>query len=124
MDINSPLHERVTIYFDNGYRSLRALKKFRQAEIILELPRTVVTEPDMYSIEVLPGIHLDCSDSPAGALNHSCDPNASVRRNHVIAWRCIEEGEEITIDYKKTETDLAVPFDCNCKSKYCRGRIE
>lgn len=119
-----PQHERVTVYYENGFRSLRALKDFHQGEPILELPQTALTGPDMYSIEVLPGIHVDCSQSPAGAMNHSCSPNAAIRKNRVVAWACIREGEEITIDYKRTEQNIAAPFNCRCGSKNCRKRIE
>jgi len=118
-----PLHERVSIFFGEGQRSLVALKDFHQGEVIIELPQATLNGPDMYSIEVLPGIHVDCSFSPAGAINHSCDPNAAVRKNYIVAWNCIKEGDQITLDYKRTEHKLAAPFDCKCGSKKCRGRI-
>lgn len=118
------LYERVSVHFENGSRSLRALKRFRQGECIIDIPQTTQHEPDMYSIEVSPGIHVDCSQSQVGAINHSCEPNAAVKKNVIIAWSCIEPGDEIRIDYKKTEQKLAVPFDCDCGSKNCIGRIE
>ncbi len=121
---STPLYERVSVHFENGSRSLRALRRFRQGEYILDLPQTTVPNPDMYSLEVSPGIHLDCSSAQIGATNHSCEPNAAVRKGALVAWSCINEGDEITIDYKKTENKLAAPFDCNCKAKNCRGRIE
>lgn len=117
-------HEKVEVFYDNGYRTLRALKDFHQGEYILDLPSVTLTAPDRLSIEVLPGIHVDCAQSPAGAINHSCEPNAAVRKGSIIAWACIKRGDEIKIDYKKTEQNLAVPFDCNCGSKNCRGWIK
>lgn len=119
-----PLHEKVEVYFDKGYRSLRASKNFRQGEYILDLPTEVLSTPDKYSIEVLPGIHVNCTNSPAGAINHSCDPNAAVKKGSILAMSCIKAGDFITIDYKRTEDKLAAPFDCICGSKNCRGRIE
>lgn len=105
-------------------RAIYATEKIRMGETIMDLPQVGQSDPDMYSIEISPGIHVDCSGSYVGALNHACDPNAAVRRGAIIAWKCIEPGDEITIDYKKTESKLAAPFNCMCGSKFCRGRIE
>ncbi len=124
MQTRIPLHERVSVHYESGYKSLRALKRFHQGEYIIDLPVDAMAEPDMYSLEVIPGVHIDCSRSQVGSINHSCDPNAAVRKGAIVAWSCINEGDQITIDYKKTETKLAVPFDCTCGSKNCRGRIE
>lgn len=109
---------------DNGFRTLRATEKIRMGETIVELPQVSQPNPDKFSIELAPGIHVDCSKSIVGAINHGCEPSAAIRRGNVIAWKCIEPGEDITIDYKKTEQKLAEPFDCQCGSKFCRGRIE
>lgn len=114
----------VDIYIENGYQSLRASKDFRQGEHIVNLPTILIEKPDKYSVEISPGVHVDCSDSPAGAINHSCDPNSAVRKGAIVAWNCIKAGDEITIDYKRTEQRLASPFDCNCGYKNCRGRIK
>jgi hypothetical protein len=119
-DPNNTLEVRM----NNGYQSLYALRNFRQGERILDLPTKVLTTPDKYSLEVIPGIHIDCGYSLAGSINHSCDANASVRGRSIIAWSCIKAGDQITLDYTKTEQKLAEPFDCNCGSKYCKGRIE
>lgn len=105
-------------------RALYATGDFRQGETILNLPTDTMAGPDMFSIEVLPGIHLDCTRHPIGATNHSCNPNAAIRGMNLIAWNCIKAGEQITIDYKRTEQKLAAPFDCFCGTKFCKGRIE
>lgn len=107
-----------------GFRSLHAFEDIRQGETILELPKMVQSNPDIYSIEIAPGVHIDCSESYIGATNHSCEPNAAIRKGRLVAWSCIVSGDEITIDYKRTETKLAAPFDCKCGNKNCLGRIE
>lgn len=122
--VTTPQHENVSVFYYDGYKSLEAIRNFHQGEVILELPQSTMEGPDMYSLEVLPGIHVDCVLSPAGSINHSCDPTAAVRNGRIVAWKCIKEGDEITLDYKKTESKLAAPFDCNCGAKNCRGRIE
>ncbi len=108
----------------SGYRSLHAMRKIRQGETITELPTEVLDKPDMYSIEIMPGVHINCEFSAVGATNHSCAPNAAIKGNRLVAWNCIEPGEEITIDYKRTESKLSAPFDCKCGRLGCRGRIE
>lgn len=95
-------------------RSLIATERIRQGETIVELPTKTVPEPDMYSLEVVPGIHLDCYAHPIGATNHSCKANAAVKDFKLVAWECIKEGDEITIDYRKTETHLSNSFVCRC----------
>jgi hypothetical protein len=115
---------KVATFFEKGHKSLVADQDMRQGETIIELPKIFSFSADRYSIEVYPGIHVVCTDSPVGSINHSCEPNAAVRTDKIIAWNCIKKGEEITIDYKRTETKLSKPFDCKCGSKHCRGRIE
>jgi len=58
-------------------------------------------------------------------INHSCNPNTffhiRLQTNSCLsALRPIRAGEEITVDYDKTEIGgNRVP--CNCKSPNCRG---
>lgn len=114
------------IFFNNTrvQRILKASRRIRQGETIINLPQVPMALPDQFSLEIYPGIHIDCSDSMAGAINHSCAPNAFVKDTRIVAWNCIMPGEEITLDYKATEKTLAVPFDCTCGRLGCRGRIE
>lgn len=57
-------------------------------------------------------------------LNHSCTPNAFALENEIIAFRQIEEGEEITIDYSTTTSDKFWHMDCACKSDKCRKVVK
>lgn len=112
------------IFFDGKQKSLRATRKIRQGEVIISLPQRTRFSPDKYSLEIAPGIHADCEHHMVGAINHSCEPNAALRNMRIVAFSCIERGEQITIDYKRTETQLAQPFDCECGAKNCIGRVE
>lgn len=66
-------------------------------------------------------------------LNHSCEPNAGIRGQIVLAaMRDIAAGEEITFDYatvlssaKHTVGDhrSSYGFDCRCSTPSCRGRV-
>lgn len=99
---------------------LFASRDIALGETIVTLPLTTQSEPDKYSIEASPGVHVSCENSLAGAINHSCIPNAAVKHFRIIAWACIKENEEIKINYKRTEHKLAVPFICRCG--HCNGK--
>lgn len=118
------VNDKVEELYYDGYRMLVAKKDFRQGTYIMDLPVLTLPGPDMYSLEILPGIHIDCSFSAARSINHSCSPNTMVKNNAILAIACIKADDEITLDYKRTENKLAAPFDCNCGAKNCRGRIE
>ena len=55
--------------------------------------------------------------------NHSCDANTRFDGLDVVATRPIAKDEELTLDYSATMTDLSEPFDCNCRSKACKGVV-
>ena len=55
-------------------------------------------------------------------VNHSCDSNSILditNKPKLIAKREIKSGEEITVDYNKTEIK-GEKVPCNCKSKNCK----
>lgn len=116
------MEELAHIECENGYRKLVASKDISMGHTLVVLPLKSLEKPDRLSVEASPGVHIDCTNSLAGAINHSCDPSASVRHFRIIAWRCIKAGEEITIDYRKTEYDMAYPFKCNCCGIMIKGQ--
>lgn len=89
--------------------------------------------PTRYSVQVGPSTHVDLApDVPLEVvldrfywrfMNHSCEPNVTVRGRAVHGLRRIEQWEEITFDYNTTEFDIAEPFDCRCGSARCAGRV-
>lgn len=74
--------------------------------------------------------YLDLAE-PYIFFNHSCDPNAGIRKiGELFALRNIKKGEEITYDYSTTEWTYEKfgkykdwSMECNCKSKKCRGTL-
>jgi len=67
-------------------------------------------------------------DELSRTFNHSCDPNAGVRKvSELFAIRNIKKGEEITYDYSATIgpniPDSLWGMKCLCKSKKCRKTI-
>lgn len=61
---------------------------------------------------------------PERYVNHSCNPNLTVRKNSEYAKRDIEKGEELTSNYRRTTSEsTAKYFVCNCGSKNCKSKI-
>ena len=115
-------YDIARIETEGVYRRLVANVDISLGRTIVLLPQIALEAPDRLSVEATPGVHIDCTNSLAGAINHSCDPNAAVRHFRIIAWRCIKAGEEITIDYNRTEYKMANPFKCNCCGILIRGK--
>ena len=61
---------------------------------------------------------------PAGAANHSCDPNLWWSGDDLVALRDIAAGEELTYDYATGGLAAGTLLRCNCGSTRCRGLIE
>lgn len=60
----------------------------------------------------------------AHLLNHSCDPNVlDYGLEFGIAVRDIDEGAEITCDYRTFISDPVWGFICNCRSGECVGWV-
>ena len=70
---------------------------------------------------------IDAALGGSGAeyINHSCEPNLSVRRihNHMLYFsrRTIRRGEELSDKYRPASEGRPVP--CRCGSPKCRGFI-
>ena len=63
-------------------------------------------------------VHYPKDGLPHG-FNHSCNPNMTDRgRDHLKPLRDIQEGEELTLDYRRD--GFGIRFDCNCPS--CRAK--
>lgn len=61
-------------------------------------------------------------DSISRTFNHSCDPNAALRkRSELFAIKEILKGEEITFDYSSTIAPTEWRMKCGCGSAHCRG---
>jgi SET domain len=60
---------------------------------------------------------------PGCYLNHSCDPSAMRHGVKVFAWRAIEAGEEVTVDYRLNALD-GDSWPCSCGAAVCTGTVE
>jgi hypothetical protein len=117
-------HPRVCVARRHGGYCLLARKAIRPGEHLLTIEGETSDEPNRYSVQVGPGVHVvppaelaPGDDSPRYSwrfLNHSCNPNTALVGRALHALRSIAEGEELTFDYNTTEYDMASPFRCHC----------
>lgn len=60
-------------------------------------------------------------------LNHSCDPSIEFDMSRfearVSRHRALTKGDLLTFFYPSTEEHMVQPFDCNCNTPRCKGRI-
>jgi SET domain-containing protein len=61
-------------------------------------------------------------EPPGCFLNHSCDPSAIRHGVNVFAWKPIEAGQEITIDYRLNAFD-GDSWACRCGASNCTGTV-
>lgn len=112
--------------------ALPARKKLGElgGELIIEREarrRARIVGESIKIVEFGDGTALDATHGggPFGYVNHSCEPNAFMRRHRgrveFYALRPIEAGEELTCDYGETHHDGRLP--CRCGSPKCRGRL-
>jgi hypothetical protein len=60
---------------------------------------------------------------PACYVNHACDPSAVRHGVDVVAFRRIEAGEEVTLDYRIHALD-GDSWPCRCGTESCTGLVE
>lgn len=78
-----------------------------------------------YAYPVSEELFILWDDDPSewAPQNHSCDPNTFFDGLNVLANKNIHKGEELTLDYAQFLDENMEPFDCQCGSSLCRGRI-
>jgi len=61
----------------------------------------------------------------ADQLNHSCDPTLgwTADGTGLVAFRDVEAGEELTVDYATSSTDPQMVVRCHCETYRCRQLV-
>ncbi len=107
-----------------------ALRDFAAGEFIFR--RRLGPPLDAAAIEALPDEdrrhlceldreHSAVLSAPGCYLTHSCEPNAMRSGVRVFAWRAIDAGDEITIDYRLNGFDDTERWPCLCG--HCDGEV-
>ena len=102
--------------------SVVAYRTFQPGDTIAQIDGVEVAFPNPNTLEIN-NKHIEV-DGFVRFLNHSCEPNAHIYHYKVIANKLIKNGEQITIDYLKTESKISKPFHCECGAENCCGWIE
>ena len=115
---------------DNSF-GVYAKSNFIQDEIIFKIKEEkIIDHPTQFSVQIginrhIELIHplqvLNCPEFYWRYLNHSCKPNCycNIEDMTFRAKKEIKTSEHITFNYLTTEFDMAVPFECNCRSENC-----
>ena len=85
--------------------------------ILRPLQGKILPNPTRTSICISANRHIE--DHLGCVVNHSCNPTARVYDGGLWTNVPMTPGTEVTIDYRKTEYEMAAPFDCI----QCGGRI-
>jgi hypothetical protein len=120
------------VWVVDEYR-LVATRAFDAGERLFHMEGEPARRPTRYTVQIGENLHLEMLRGTKAEevfdryfwrfMNHSCEPNAFIRRRDVIAIREIAPQEGVTFNYNTTEYDMAEPFDCRCGSAHCLGTI-
>lgn len=78
-----------------------------------------------YAYPISDEVFILWDDDPSewAPQNHCCTPNTEFDGLDVLAISDISKGQELTLDYANFLDEHMEPFDCQCGTKGCRGKI-
>jgi SET domain-containing protein len=109
-----------------------ALRHFDAGEFIFRRRRgRIIDNSEIATLPEEDQRHLDEIDehmsevltSPGCYFNHACEPNAMPHGMDLYAWKDIEVGEEITVDYRLSAISDN-RWDCACGCASCPGYFD
>lgn len=125
--------EHVGVVRAAGEFRLLAIRPVAAGERLFRIDGEKTVRPSRFSVQIAEALHLDLGPGHTTEeildryfwrfMNHSCAPNVLLRGQDVIAGRPIGPWTAITYNYNSTEWDMAEPFDCQCGSPDCLGKI-
>ncbi len=95
----------------HGERATHARFAFEAGELVYTLQGEPTAVRCRRSIEIGPDEHL--VDTYAECINHSAAPNLEIQGRLLLALHPIAAGDEVTFDYRTTESAIAAPFQCH-----------
>ncbi len=124
--------QTVTPFFEvhenpeNGYRSMYATKDLEPFTVLMKFSyHEVLNTPTRFTVQVNENEHIGLKPTYLQYINHSCRPNVffDTRTMELITIEPIKTGGEVAFFYPSTEWKMTEPFNCQCKSHRCLGRI-
>ena len=107
---------RVTV---NGSKAMVVAVDFGPNQVIRALQGKILYRPTRTSICIGTNKHIE--DRFGSVINHSCVPSARVVTESVVTNKTLFPGDEVTIDYRRTEYEMAAPFECLTCGGMIRG---
>jgi hypothetical protein len=131
------LSPRIVVARTRNGLGLRSAKAFRPNQTIIKIVGRIVDADILWNrggtfadncFRFGPETYLDPRDEAGRFLNHSCEPNAGIRKRDnqlfLFAARSITVDQEIVIDYSTILGDDDIwTMRCNCGRKSCRRTI-
>ncbi len=108
------------------------LRQFAAGEFIFRRRRSrIIANSEIPTLPAEDQRHLDEIDadtsevltSPGCYFNHACEPNAMPHGMDLYAWKDIEAGEEITVDYRLSAISDN-RWECACGCPSCPGYFD
>jgi hypothetical protein len=106
-----------------GFREGEFIFRRRYGRIVVAAAIPLLSEEERRHLCELDFERVAILLPPGCYLNHSCEPNAMRRGVTVFAWQPIEEGQEITVDYRLNAFDDDERWTCLCGSESCTGEV-
>jgi hypothetical protein len=121
--------EFLTLRSKRGRTGVFTATTIPDQAVILHMQGALLAEPNLYSIQIDETRHLGQGGLIDDEMNHACVANAyidfsNLKHIRIRAARAISRDEEVTINYCATEDILAEPFECDCGSTLCYGRVK
>ncbi|MEK9160163.1 MAG: SET domain-containing protein [Patescibacteria group bacterium] len=110
-------------------RGVYAKEDIRKGEPILDFRGPIITLEEALArpvdgcpLQIGAEIYLDLPE-PDVLVNHSCMPNAGLRKFTLTALTEIRRGTEIFFDYSTTMDEDNWTLPCACGAETCRGIV-
>jgi SET domain-containing protein len=117
---------KLAVAVNNGRKGLFALVPIAKDEILIDLNgEDTLPLPTRRSLQIGEGRHAIGREETVGYLNHGCEPNVYLDFSclWVRAFKDIQAGQEVKINYAATEYEMHDSFSCDCASPACLRMI-
>lgn len=95
----------------------------RRGRIIANSEIATLPEEDQRHLDEIDEHTSEVLTPPGCYFNHACEPNAMPHGMDLYAWKDIEVGEEITVDYRLSAISDD-RWDCLCGGASCPGYFD